>query len=59
MKSLLMLGLSKIRRMTTVSASSQYSLKPLPVVGAEVRGIDLKNEVPEEVVERIKEDVTK
>lgn len=56
----LMLGLSKIRRMTTtVSPSSLYSLKPLPIAGAEVRGINLKNDVPDEVVECIKEDVTK
>jgi hypothetical protein len=36
-----------------------YKLTPLPAFGMEVHGIDLKNPVSDEVVELIKEDVTK
>jgi hypothetical protein len=36
-----------------------YNLTPLPVFGMEVYGIDLKAPLSEEVVELIKEDVTK
>jgi hypothetical protein len=36
-----------------------YSLAPLPVFGMEVHGIDLKNPVPDQVVDKIKKDVTK
>jgi len=36
-----------------------YSLTPLPVFGMEVHGIDLKNPVSDQVVDKIKEDVTK
>ena len=36
-----------------------YILTPLPVFGMEVHGIDLKRSVSDELVEIIKEDVTK
>lgn len=36
-----------------------YTLAPLPVFGAEITGIDLKGAVSEEVVQQIKEDVTR
>ena len=35
-----------------------YELNPLPLFGAEVAGIDLKVNVNEDVIERIKKDVT-
>ena len=38
-------------------ANGPYSVTPLPLVGAEVRGIDLKQNTPTSVVERIKQDV--
>lgn len=36
-----------------------YVVQPLPVFGVEVRGIDLKREQPQNLIEKIKEDVTK
>jgi hypothetical protein len=45
--------------MSVKSTERPYTLIPLPVFGAEVTGIDLKEAVSEEVVEKIKEDVAK
>jgi len=36
-----------------------YEVKPLPLCGAEVVGIDLKTKINEEVIAKIKRDVTK
>lgn len=36
-----------------------YQLTPLPVFGVEARGIDLKQALPDEVVQMIKDDVTR
>ncbi|KAK9806936.1 hypothetical protein WJX72_008011 [[Myrmecia] bisecta] len=56
---------ARVRTMTTQplaqtnGARAPYQLKPFKVWGAEVYGIDLKQPVSEQVVERIKRDVTK
>jgi len=36
-----------------------YRLSPLPIFGMEVHGIDIKKQVPPDVVEMIKADVTR
>jgi hypothetical protein len=43
----------------STGAPRPYTLKPLPKFGAEVTGIDLKEEQPQAVVDAIREDVTR
>lgn len=41
------------------STGRPYTCSPLPVFGVEVKGVDLKQRVAPDVVEQIKEDVTR
>ena len=43
----------------SATAARPYTLSPLPIFGAEVRGIDLKQPISQDVVQMIKEDVTR
>ena len=47
-----------VQAMTT-AAVRLYTLKPLPKFGAEVTGIDLKEDQPQAMVQAIQDDVTK
>jgi hypothetical protein len=51
--------LRAVQRVMSTEAPRPYALKPLPKFGAEVTGIDLKEEQPHAVVDAIREDVTK
>lgn len=46
------------RMSTTAQLMEPYTLSPLPVFGVEAKGFDLKQPVPQETVEKIKQDVT-
>ena len=45
--------------MQTTGTGRPYTLKPLPLFGVEVFGVDLKQHVDDNVIEMIKEDVTR